>query len=158
MSLIQRMTALNARLTQIPIRLGVPQYRDLLIRHVSLDDDLLETSHTDTLLQPKPLIRNAGSDVVGLDVGRGILVEQRDFQVLGIPRSYGLEFLQNDVGCYVIDPVRDANGAIALDSRGNPQGIFCKLLTVRDKQLLTWEIILRQFNDHYDVSQTVVDY
>lgn len=158
MSLIDRMTALNARLVGIPIRLGVPQYRNLLVRHVFLDDDLLETSHEDTLFQPRPTIDSVPMRLVGLDLGRGITVEQSDFQIAGIPRSYSLDFLQANVGFYVVDPAQSVSGAIAYDSRGNPQGTMCKLLHVDDQDLLTWTLLLRNFRDTYDTSQTTVNY
>ncbi|MBE9178677.1 hypothetical protein IQ268_08905 [Oculatella sp. LEGE 06141] len=163
MALIDRMTALNARLTSIPVRLGVPQHKTLLIRHVELDDDLLATSHTDALIEPKPYITQVPAKLVGLEIGSsgafqsssGITISQEDYQVTGIPRSYSLQFLQENVDVYVIDPPMDALGAIAYDSKGNPaSGDFCKLLTVMDKELLTWTLILRKVRDHY-VDQTV---
>lgn len=157
-TLIERMTALNARLQSIPVRLGVPQHRDLLIRHVALDDDLLATSYTDTLFEPKPFIDSVPMRLVGLDVGKGIIIEQSDFKVAGIPRSYSLNFLQVDVGFYVVDPVRDVSGAIAYDSKGNPQGTICKLLHVDDQDMLTWTLLLRGFRDRYDTTQTTVNY
>ena len=161
MALIDRMVGLQARLTDIPVRLGVPQYRDLLIRHATLGPDLLK-SHTDTLLQPKPKITNVPTRLVGLDIGGGgafqggggITIAQDDFQVTGIPRSYSQSFLEKDVQYYVIDPAIVA-GAVQYDSKGNPAaGIFCKLLTLRDKDLLTWSAILRRVKDHYSGNGT----
>lgn len=157
MALVDRMVALNARLTGIPIRLGVPQYQTLMIRHVVLDGALLKDV-TDTLLEPKTHITTVPQKLVGLPTGGvgafqasgGITISLEDFQVTGIPRSYSLEFLRDNVDVYVIDPPIGADGAIAYDSKGNPaSGIFCKLLHIEDKDLLTWSLILRQVRDHY---------
>jgi hypothetical protein len=165
MSLIDRMVALNARLTSIPVRFGVPQYRSLLIRHVSLDEDLIE-SFTDVLIQPKPYVETVPTRLVGLPVGSGgafqasggITIAQDDFQISGLPRSYSLDFFQKDVEFVVIDPAIAAD-EILYDANGNPAaGIFCKILTVIDKDLLTWSLIARRVNDHYDINQTSVDY
>lgn len=165
MALIDRMITLNAKLQSIPIRFGVPQYRSLLIRHVELDEDLLGI-RSDSLILPKPQVANVPTRLVGLGLSAGrpgvssgdITVAQDDFQVTGIPRSYSLDFLQKDVEFYVIDPAI-SGGAIAYDTRGNPSaGIFCRLLTVRDNELLTWSLLLRRMADHYDLTQTTVDY
>lgn len=163
MSLIDRMVALNARLTSIPERFGVPQYRSILIRHIELDESLIE-SFTDTLLNPKPFVQTVPTRLVGLPVGGafqasgGITIAQDDFQITNIPRSYSLDFFQKDVEYLVIDPAIAAD-EILYDTQGNPAGgIFCKILTVRDKDLLTWSLIARRVNDHYDISQISVDF
>lgn len=157
MSLVDRMVALNARLQSIPIRLGVPQHRGLLIRHVSLDADLLETPD-DQLIEPKPYIQTVPTRLVGLELAGNITIAQDDFQITGIPRSYSLDFLQRNVSYYCIDPAI-ASGEILYDSKGNPaSGIFCKLLSVSDRDLLTWGLILRKLRDHYQGEQTEVNW
>lgn len=158
MSLVDRMVSLNARLQAIPDRLGVPQIRNLMVRHVSLDSGLL-VSTTDSLFAPKPYIQNVPSRLVGLEIGGNITVRDDDFQVTGIPRSYSQDFLQKDVQYYVIDPLTGNSGEIIYDNIGNPaQGVFCKLLQLRDNELLTWNLILRRMADQYDVAQSTVDY
>lgn len=156
MALIDRMVALNSRLQAIPIRLGVPQYRNLLIRHTVLGLDFLETS-SDSLFDPRPQIQTVPTRLVGLELGGGgafqatggITIAQDDFQVTGIPRSYSLDFLTKDVEFFVIDPAI-AGGEILYDAQGNPAGgYFCKCLSVSDKDLLTWELLLRKVKDHY---------
>lgn len=165
MALVDRMVTLNARLQSIPIRLGVPQFRDLMVRHVELDQDLMGV-RTDELLAPRPQVANVPTRLVGLGLAAGrsqlssgdIVIAQDDFQVTGIPRSYSLDYLQKDVEFYVINPPI-VEGSITYDSRDNPAGgIFCKLLTVRDNELLTWNLILRKMVDHYDLSTGTVDY
>ena len=172
MSLIDRMVALNAKLTSIPIRLGDPGYRNLLVRHSTLDDDLLGSS-IDTLFEPKPLIKNVPTRLVGLEVGGNsigggfqsgaISIAQDDFQVSNIPRSYALSFLTQDVDFFVIDPAVVAAGdgslEVLYDARGLPAGgFFCRVLSVSDRDALTWSLILRRHADHYDSDRERVDY
>jgi hypothetical protein len=163
MSLVDRMVVLNARLTSIPIRLGVKQHRNLLVRHACLYNGLL-ADFTDTLLAPKPYIETVPERMIGLSLsgggafnsGLGVTIAQDDFLASNIPRSYSLEFLREGVQFFVIDPVLDEMGAASLDLKGNPEGITCKCVHIDDKDLLTWTLILRKVRDHYTSSSDIL--
>jgi hypothetical protein len=157
MSLIDNMVALNARLTAIPVRLGLKQHRDLLIRHSRLHHGLL-ADFCDTVLEPKPYIESVPQSMVGMELdgsqgqqsSLGIRISKDDFLASNIPRSYSLEFLREGVEFFVIDPPLDDSDRPIYDGKGNPSGgIFCKCVHVDDRDLLTWTLILRKFRDHY---------
>ena len=112
MSLIENMFALNARLTSIPIRFGVPQYKPVLIRHLELDSGLTKQV-TDTLLEPLPYVENVKPSLVNSPFGESIGLRNDDFKVSGIPRIYELEFLRQNVAFYA----KFSSGARAPASR-----------------------------------------
>lgn len=167
MSLIDRMIGLKARLQGIPERMGVPQYRSLLIRHTILDDDLLP-SHTDTLIQPKPWIQSVPTRLVGFEIagasGGSISINADDYQVKEVPRSYAKDFFEKDVSLVVIDPalaIDPTTGAaeVLYNSQGEPAGgIYCKILTVRDDELLSWSLLLREYSDRVDLDNLSINW
>lgn len=147
MALIDNMIALNARLQSIPIRFAVPQHRQLLIRHVTLDDIATEPTIADTLITPQPEIMNVEPRLVGFQFGDGIEIRNDDYQVMGIPRSYNREFLRDDVEWYAIAP-NIVGGAVQYDDCDRPLGAeLCKCLHVDDRDLLTWSLVLRRLKD-----------
>jgi hypothetical protein len=162
MALIDRMSALNARLTAIPIRFGVPQHRDVLVRYKVLDDDYLTATVNDVLLEPKPIVQNVPQKLVGYSVGGqtggGIDVRADDFMLSNIPRSYSTDDFVKNVQFLVIDPEIGDDGNPALDVRGNPVGIICKVLHVSDRELLTWSLIVRKLVDGHDVTRVEVTF
>ena len=152
MALIDNMIALNARLTAIPIRFGVPQYRPLLIRHVTLDATATEPTTTDTLITPQPMVQNVTPNLVGLQFGdSSVEIRNDDYSVTGIPRTYTREFLTNDVEFYAILE----SETVTYDDRGMPiNAELCKCLHVGDRELLTWNLTLRKLKDNHDNSES----
>lgn len=150
MPLIQRMTALSARLNQIPVRLGVPSMSNLLIRHGELDEALLEM-HTDEVFTAIK-ITTVPPKYVGMMIGgaSGIIIAQNDFKA-AVPREYSREFLEKDVLFYVINPSMSGGAVIYNPTTEEPAGgTFCKLLTIDDKEDTLWTLILRQTRDGVD--------
>lgn len=157
MPLIQRMSTLRSRLNKIPVRLGVPSMQNLLIRHVELDENLLE-SHTDevfeavkvTTVSPKYVGMTVGGGGGGFKAGEGITIAQNDFKA-EVPREYSREYLEKDVLYYVVNPPMSDGQVIYNPTTQEPaSGIFCKLLMIDDKQDTQWVLLLRQFRDGYD--------
>jgi len=155
MALIDNMIALNARLTAIPIRFGVPQYQPLLIRHITLGATATEPTIADTLIEPQPMIKNVSPNQVAYKFGDGALeLREDDYMVTGIPRTYSREFLRDDVEWYAIAPTI-VDGVVQYDEAGHPVGAErCKCIYVDDGKLLTWELVLRKLKDGFDTSDT----
>lgn len=152
MALIQRMTALQVRLNKIPVRLGVPSFQSLLIRHGELDDDLLVENHTDEVFE-NIKITSVPPRYVGLSVGsgaNGISIAQNDFKAV-IPRTYSREFLEKDVLFFVVNPPMAEGEVIYNPNTQEPAGgIFCRLVMIDDLKDTVWTVILRQFRDGID--------
>jgi hypothetical protein len=149
--LIQKMTTLRARLSKIPVRFGVPSYRNVLIRHVELESDLTE-HHTDEVFA-NVKVTTVPPRYVGLSVGGrndGITIAQNDFKA-EIPREYSREFIEKDVLYFVIDPPM-VDGEVLYSGNEPAGGIFCKLVTIDDKEDTLWILILRKVRDTPDPS------
>ncbi|MGJ3244942.1 MAG: hypothetical protein ACFE0I_02575 [Elainellaceae cyanobacterium] len=132
MSLISDLTALKAELQQIPIDLGVPQYRSLTIHKAYLPDGALIPIESDLEIEPNPYIVSAPSKLVGLPIGgqgqSNILIEQTDLMVSRIPRTYTRSQLLDNASYYLVDG-----------------SIKCKYLQLIDKYTLDWRMLFRPF-------------
>jgi hypothetical protein len=158
---------LYTRLTKrLPVRFGVPQASHrLMIRRTILNEDLLATpKHTDHILHCHS-ISTPSRDLIGLNLGGangdGVQVAANDWAVMGLPRSYTREFLTKDVQWWAMDYDVDGAGCIVYDSDGLPKGgVLLKSIFIKDnpKNLLAWEIVLREWSDRGDTATQFVNY
>lgn len=156
MALVDRMVQLNARLTSIPIRFGVPQYRPVLVRHLSLDAGL-NTVEADTLLEPLPYVENVSPRLVSSEFGMNLKLREDDYKVSNIPRTYSADFFTQNVEFFAIDVTQDDSDNVIYDECNNPKdATLCKLAHLDSKELLTWTLILRKIRDGVDASQVDV--
>lgn len=140
MTLVNRMTALRDRLTAIPQRFGVPQYRPIAIRKQVIPTGELIPVVSWVLLDPNPKVETVPANYIGLKVAQNVTISKDDLMVTGISREHSYADLTEDVDVWLVDAVSDGNGGFT----GTPH--YC--LFVRDSKLLTWTATLTRQVDH----------
>lgn len=145
MSLISDLTQLKADLHSIPTDLGLPQYRQIVIRKVLLPDGEIIPQFKDFLLSQKVHVVNIPTRFVGLELTRNsIVISEDDLFCKNLPRLYSKTFLEQDIEFYVVDPVFNESGQVI-------DGIRCQLLDVRDNRTLSWQLMLRKDPDNSQI-------
>lgn len=147
--LVDRMIKLQERLGALHTNFGEQQYRPVVIKKVTNEPNPQDRY---TLIQPNPRIDNVPQRLVGLEISQNIYIKATDIQVSEIPRSKPEKWLTQDVEYYVIDPLFNHLGELALDEKENavqPDQEFYRPLFVNTKDVVTYTVILRKLKDHY---------
>lgn len=144
MNLIDRMTGLRDRLTAIPIRLGLPQYRDVLVYSSTIPEGSSFAVKSETLIDPKPYITPVPPRLIGQPYSGGsIILTQDDWIISKVSRNYDKSLFTQDVDHLIIDPVFEG---VTLT-----QGLKCKIIHLDESKALEWVLILRQYGDIREV-------
>lgn len=145
-SLYKRLTAIDDRIADMESMLGLPQRRNLLLRHSTLANNA--RVYTDTIIEPQPYITNVSPRLVGLQIGK-VEVSITDFQC-EISRSIPLDLLirtDNQRVIAIIDPPVDIAGRVIYSHAATKTidgGIPCRVLNVRDDDSTVWRCILQK--------------
>lgn len=144
-NLVQKMGTLRDRLSSIPIKFGVPQYKSLIVRQRIKDNE-----YQDIEIKPYPKIISISpsSSRVSSASRRdaSLQISQNDYKITGVSRKlYSLEsFIGDNVLLLIIDAV------LSDDRKSIIRGIVCERpMQVDDKGLLTWTFTTREKPDEF---------
>lgn len=142
-NLYDRINRANDKAASMDARLGHPNRRNLLIRHLSLNASYQSVTE-DTLITPSPLITTPSPQLIGLVIGndqQGVTVSANDY-LAEVSRSIPYSMFVREDGRRVkafIDPVM-ING---LMTSGNEVSI----IHIDDRDCCFWKLILRKIKD-----------
>lgn len=136
-NLVTRMEKLRDRLTRIPVRFGIPQYRQVVLRKRELINLIPNIYYL--VIEPMPKVTNVNPNYVGHRVANNVEIAHDDLSIEGVSRQYTYEQLTENVDAWLID---------AVQSGSEWTGTVCHPLHVSDRSLLTWDVTLRIFVDN----------
>jgi hypothetical protein len=150
MKLVQKLTAVQARLQQLHEKFGEEQYKRIIVCKSNNDPLSGEVETSYTLLEPLPRVEFVKQSLIGFEISRNIIIQAKDLMVSEVMRTYSADFFVKDVQYFCIEPAFNVNNQISLDAKGNPiGGDFYKLVHIIDKDTTTYTLILQSIKDHY---------
>ncbi|AFY49002.1 hypothetical protein Nos7524_3202 [Nostoc sp. PCC 7524] len=154
-SLYQKLSQIEGKMAEIDIRLGIPQRRNLLIRHQSLNPTTRQLEIVDTLVQPKPLITSIPPKFVNLPVSiegaDSIFLSINDIQV-EIPRTHPKRLFipeGNTRAIFILEPPISNNQVVYINPATktiNGADIY-RLVVLMENDPTLWKLILRRDKD-----------
>lgn len=142
------MASLYEDVLALEVDLGMPQRRNLVIRH----SDSKAKTIQDYLINPRPYITSVPIKLVGMMFGN-ITVSQNDFLV-EIPRTSPENLFVKKEGearvTFIIDPPLTENGQINYSNPATKlisSGIKCRLLYLDGNDPIIWKLILTKEKD-----------
>lgn len=139
MSLISDLQLLKDKLIVIPHDLGMPQYRELVIRK-KINNYQLQ----DVFFSPVPKVVNVNDRQISELISKEtVQVNLEDYYVKHISRvKYDRYFLTQNVDMFILDYSNNA---------GNITGIRCRLLFLDEARTTSYEMYLKRLSDHESI-------
>lgn len=152
MSLFDRLAAIEQRGFSIAERLGMPQHRNVVVRHQSLDDNRMPLIQ-DTLLAPKPYVTSASPRLVGLLIGndeQAVSVSATDLTI-EVPRTidYSMFVREDNKRAKVIIDPPVTGGSLSYENSITKElkGVHGRIIHIDDSDSTIWTLVVRRERD-----------
>jgi hypothetical protein len=154
MTLYQKLAEVESKVAGIEVALGIPERRNLLVRHQILNQTTRVYDYTDTLILPQPYITSVPLRLVNLPIegANSITIQINDIQV-EIPRTFSKSLFTPEENTttarFILDPPISNNQVIYTNptTKTISGATFYRMIMLMDNDPTLWKLILRKEKD-----------
>lgn len=156
MSLYSKLAEVEGKVAQIEDKLGLPQRRNLLVRHEAYNHSTRLATITDTLISPKPYITSISPRFANLPVGiegssNSIYLAISDLQVevpRTLPKNLFIPVVDTTIHFVLEPPVNNNQVVYSNPTTKEIDGaVFYTMVMFMDDDPTRWKLILRKLRD-----------